>query len=159
MVPQGSGCVLEGSSTSPYSSHANTPLTGGFPTTSAPQGVQSPFAGSSYSHLVPPVSNPVSPNPSVAGGHGGIGPGFPSAPGSIRASASLGPPPRSTLGGASAVGVGRRPSTRQYDGPTPSYPHFPPNPNPRISTNGNGSGDVRHPPRRPTPVGPNKDDW
>ena len=106
MVPQGSGWVLEGSSTSPYASYANTPLTGGFPTTPAPQGVQSPFPGLSYSHLVPPGSNPVSPNPSVAAGHRGIGLGFPSAPGGIRASASLGLPPRSTSGGASVVGVG-----------------------------------------------------
>ena len=156
MVPQGSGWVLEGSSTSPYASYANTPLTGGFPTT-APQGGQSPFPGSSYSHLVPPGSNPVSPNPSVAASHGGIGLGFPSAPGGIRASASLGPPPRSTSGGASAVGEGRSPSTGEYEGLTP-YSYFPPNPNPAISTNGIGSGDVSHPPRRPTPVGPKKDD-
>ena len=159
MVPQGSGWVLEGSSTSPYASYANTPLTGGFPTTPAPQGVQSPFPGSSYSHLVPPGSNPVSPNPSVAAIHGaGIGLGFPSAPGNIRASASLGPPPRSTSGGSSAVGVGRSPSTGEHEGLTPSYSYFPPNPNPAISTNGIGSGDVSHPPRRPTPVGPKKDD-
>ena len=32
MVPQGSGWVLEGSSTSPYASYANMLLTGGFPT-------------------------------------------------------------------------------------------------------------------------------
>ena len=31
-------------------------------------------------------------------------------------------------------------------------------PTPAISTNGNGSGDVSHPPRRPTLVGPMKDD-
>jgi hypothetical protein len=163
MVPQGSGWVLEGSSSSPYASYANTPHTGGFPGTPAPlppsQGVQSPFAGSSYSHLAPPGSNPVSPNPSVLAGHGaGIGLGFPSSPGSIRGSASLGPPPRSTSGGASAVGIGRSPSMGEYEGLTPSYAHFPPSPNPAISTNGHGSGDVNHPPGRPTPVGPKKDD-
>ncbi|KIJ94988.1 hypothetical protein K443DRAFT_11685 [Laccaria amethystina LaAM-08-1] len=158
MVPQGSGWVLEGSSTSPYASYANMPLTGGFPTTPAPQGVQSPFTGLSYSHLVPPGSNPVSPNLSVAAGHRGIGLGFPSAPGSIHASASLGPPPRSTSGGMGAVGIGRSPSTGEYEGLTPSYAHFLPAPNPAISTNGNGSGDVSHPPGRPTPVGPKKDD-
>ncbi|KIK02931.1 hypothetical protein K443DRAFT_677094 [Laccaria amethystina LaAM-08-1] len=162
MVPQGSGWVLEGSSTSPYASYANTPHTGGFPGTPAPlppsQGVQSPFAGSAYSHLVPPGSNPVSPNPSVLAGHGaGIGLGFPSSPGSIRGSASLGPPPRSTSGGASPVGIGRSPSMGEYEGLTPSYAHFPPSPNPAISTNGNGSGDASHPPR-PTFVGPKKDD-
>jgi hypothetical protein len=116
---------------------------------------QSPFAGSLHSHLVPPAFNPVSRNPSVAAGHGaGIGLGFLSAPENIRASASLGPPPRSTSGGVSAMGMGRSPSTGKYEGLTPSYAHFPPSPNPAISTNGNGSGDVSHPPGRPMPVGP-----
>jgi len=101
MVPQESGWTLEGSSTSAYAIYANTPpLTAGCPTTPAPQGLQPPFGGSS-SHLVPPGSNPVSPNPSVAAGHAvGTGLGFPSAPGSLWASDSLGPLPRSTSGGS-----------------------------------------------------------
>jgi len=125
MVPQGSGWTLEGSSRSPYASYANTPVTGGFPTIPAPQGVRSSFAGSSYSHLVPLGSKLVSPNPSVAAAHGvGTGLGFPSAPGSLGASASLGPPPRSTSGG----GMRRSPSTGQYEGLTPSYSRLPPTP-------------------------------
>jgi len=66
MVPQGSGWALEGSSTSRMEVMPIPPLTGGFPTNPAPQGVQFPFAGSSYSHLIPPGSNPVSHNVSVA---------------------------------------------------------------------------------------------
>jgi len=70
MVPQGSGWTLEGSSMSPYASYASRPLMGGFPTTPAAQGVQSHFWGWSYSHLVPPGSNPVSPKASMVAGHG-----------------------------------------------------------------------------------------
>ena len=96
-----------------------------------------------------------SPNPSVAAGHGGIGFAFPSALRSIRASTSLGPPPRSTSGGASAMGAGRNPIMGEYEGLTPSYSHFFPTPNPATSTNRNG---ISHLPKRPTPVGPKKDD-
>ena len=55
-----------------------------------PSGRAVPFCGLIV--LAPRSSgcNPVSPNLSVAAGHGGIGLGFPSGPGSIRASASLG---------------------------------------------------------------------
>ena len=91
----------------------------------------------------------------MAAGHGDIGFAFPSALGSIRASTSLGPPPRLTSGDASAMGAGRSPIMGEYEGLTPSYSHFSPTPNPATSTNGNG---ISHPPKRPTPVGPKKDD-
>ena len=43
-----------------------------------PMAYSPPFVSSSYSHLVPRGSNPVSPKPSVAAGHGtGIDFGFP----------------------------------------------------------------------------------
>ena len=87
----------------------------------------------------------------VAGQGAGIGLGFPLVPGNIRASASLDPPPRSTSGGASTMGMVRNPSTGEYEGLTPSYLNFSSTPNPAISTNGNGRRDVNHPPRRPTP--------
>ena len=75
----------------------------------------------------------------MAAGHGaGIGLGFPLVPGNIRASASLDPPPRSTSGSASAMGMVRNPGTGEYEGLTPSYSNFPPTPNSVISTNGNG---------------------
>ena len=112
--------------------------------------------GSSYSHHVPPGSNAASPNLSVAAALGGIGLRFHLAPWSIRASASSGP--GSMSGGASVMGLGRSPSMGECEGLTTSYSHFPSTSNPANSTNGNGSGDVCRPPRRPTPVGPKKDD-
>jgi len=111
--------------------------------------------GSSYSHLVPSGSNPVLPNPQWQLVMEGLALRSLRHRGVYGASASLGPPTRSTSGGMGAVGMGRT-SRGEYEGLTP-YSHFPPTPNPAISTNGNGSGDVSHPPRRPVPVGP-KDD-
>lgn len=94
LVPQGSGWVMEGGGTSPYSSYSNTPS--GFP---SPSGLPSPSPYSATS--APSTPRPVTP--------GSIGLGLPSSsfapaplPGGIRASASLGPPPsasrRTSLG-------------------------------------------------------------
>ncbi|KAF8814192.1 hypothetical protein BYT27DRAFT_7179799, partial [Phlegmacium glaucopus] len=77
LVPQGSGWVMEGGSTSPYSSYNNTPLLTEFPS----PGVQSPYINSA-------TSAPSTPNP---GTPDSVGLGYPSG---IRTSTSLGPPPR-----------------------------------------------------------------
>ena len=88
LVPQGSGWVMEGGSSSPYSSYNTTPLLSGFPSSS---GLPSPYINSA-------TSAPSTPQP---GTPGSIGLGYPSSPfgpvpspGGIRASASLGPSPR-----------------------------------------------------------------
>ena len=88
LVPQGSGWVMEGGSNSAYSSYNNTPLLSGFPSSS---GLPSPYINSG-------TSAPTTPHP---GTPGSIGLGYPSSPfgptpspGGIRASASLGPSPR-----------------------------------------------------------------
>jgi len=86
LVPQGGGWVMEGGSSSPYSSYNTTPLLSGFPSSS---GLPSPYINSGN-------SAPSTPQP---GTPGSIGLGYPSSPfvpspGGIRASASLGPSPR-----------------------------------------------------------------
>jgi len=88
LVPQGSGWVMEGGSSSPYSSYNNTPLLSGFPSSS---GLPSPYTN-------PGTSAPSTPHP---GTPGSVGLGYPlspfgamPSPGGIRASASLGPLPR-----------------------------------------------------------------
>ena len=85
LVPQGGGWVMEGGSNSPYSSYNSTPLLSGFPSAN---GLPSPYV----------TSAPSTPQP---GTPGTIGLGYPSSPfgptpspGGIRASASLGPAPR-----------------------------------------------------------------
>ena len=86
LVPQGSGWVMEGGSSSPYSSYNNTPLLSGFPSSNGPP---SPYINSG-------TSAPSTPHP---GTPGSAGLGYPSSsfglmpsPGGMRASASLGPP-------------------------------------------------------------------
>lgn len=91
LVPQGGGWVMEGGSNSPYSSYNNTPLLSGFPSSN---GLPSPYITSG-------TSAPSTPHP---GTPGSIGLGYPSSPfgpmpspGGIRASASLGPSPRTPV--------------------------------------------------------------
>lgn len=97
LVPQGSGWVLEGAGSSPYSSYANTPVLGGF---SSPG--PSPYINSGTST---PTPNPGTPG---SGGltylSGSFGP-IPSS-GGIRASTSLGPPPRTPGLGARTASAG-----------------------------------------------------
>ena len=87
LVPQGSGWVMEGGNSSPYSSYNNTPLLSGFQSSSGPP---SPYVHSG-------TSAPSTPQP---GTPGSAGLGYPSSPfgpmpspGGMRASASLGPSP------------------------------------------------------------------
>ena len=88
LVPQGSGWVMEGGSNSPYSSYNNTPLLSGFPSSN---GLPSPYINSGNS--APSTPHPATP--------GSIGLGYPfgptPSPGGIRASASLGPSPRTPV--------------------------------------------------------------
>ena len=88
LVPQGSGWVMEGGSGSPYSSYNNTPLLSGFVSSG---GLPSPYINSATS----------APSTPLPGTPGSLGVGYPSSPfgpipspGGIRASASLGPSPR-----------------------------------------------------------------
>ncbi|KAF8149031.1 endoplasmic reticulum vesicle transporter-domain-containing protein [Crassisporium funariophilum] len=166
LVPQGSGWVMEGSgggSGSPYSSYTSTPVIGGFS-----PGAQSPYLNSGS---MLGLSAPSTPNP----GSASIGLGFPSSPfgpptpGGIRASTSLGPPPRTPgfMGRTPSSGSNYSPLTSaatqgssapdldQFGSvpPTPSsYAAYPASPNP--ATNGNGFH-MAPPPRK---VGPKKDD-
>ena len=164
LIPQGSGWVLEGGSSSPYSSYSNTPVIPAFP---SPSGLPSPYVNSATS----------APSTPVPGTPGFVGLGYPSgsfgpapSPGGIRASASLGPPPRtpglgprSTSAGSaysSLSGPLRSPSPDPNDTATVldvpssvSHGAYPTSPSP---VNGNGFPTVPPPPARK--VVPKKDD-
>jgi len=165
LVPQGSGWVMEGGGSSPYSSYNNTPLLSGFPS----PGTLSPYINSA-------TSAPSTPNP---GTPGSVGLGYPSgsfgpipSPGGIRASASLGPPPRTPGLGTRTTSAGSLHSplspgpTQSLLTPDPNDPSaglnvplsashgtYPISPN---SPNGNGFQIVLPPP--PKKVVPKKDD-
>ncbi|KAF8813561.1 DUF1692-domain-containing protein [Phlegmacium glaucopus] len=161
LVPQGSGWVMEGGSTSPYSSYNNTPLLTGFPS----PGIPSPY-------INPATSAPSTPNPATPGS---VGLGYPSgsfgpipSPGGIRTSASLGPPPRtprSTSAGSihSPLSPGSTQTLLPSDPNDPgvvlnmpssaSHSDYPASANP---PNGNGFQMTLSPP--PKKVVPGKDD-
>jgi len=115
LVPQGSGWVMEGGGSSPYSSYNNTPLLTGFPSSS---GLPSPYIHSA-------TSAPSTPQP---GTPGSVGLGYPSSPfgpipspGGIRASASLGPSPRTPgLGARTTSGNMYSPLSPQISTPDPN---------------------------------------
>ena len=96
LVPQGSGWVMEGGGSSPYSSYNNTPLLSAFPSSSGPP---SPYINSG-------TSAPSTPLPGTPGSVVGLGfpsspfgPNMPSpGPGGMRASSSLGPPSPGPVG-------------------------------------------------------------
>ena len=154
LVPQGSGWVLEGGSHSPYSSYNNTPLLSGFPSAN---GLPSPYINSG-------TSAPSTPHP---GTPGSIGLGYPSSPfgpmpspGGIRASASLGPSPRTP------VPVARTSSGSIYSSLAPqSFTPDPNDPNVASSTSlvphsspNEGGFQITTPPPPPRKIVPKKDD-
>ncbi|KAJ2926847.1 hypothetical protein H1R20_g10243, partial [Candolleomyces eurysporus] len=134
---------------SPYA--GTTPITGSY------GAMPSPYLSSNV------YSNPTTPNPATP--HSSIGLGYPAVPptpGSIRTSASLGPPPMRTPSygsgnnGAGSPSLAPPPSSPLPPGSVPSTPSayatFPASPNP---TNGNGFQMGPPPPRK---GGPKKDD-
>jgi hypothetical protein len=121
LVPQGSGWVMEGGggggSGSPYSSYNNTPALGsGFPSSA---GLSSPYINNS-APSTPQPGTPVGlgyPPPSSP-----FGPGRIPSPGVIRASASLGPSPRTPGLGARTISGGSMYSPLAPQGSTTSTP-------------------------------------
>ncbi|KAF9448497.1 DUF1692-domain-containing protein [Macrolepiota fuliginosa MF-IS2] len=141
MIRQGNGWVLEGSTNSPYSSYAPTPVTGQFAPPASP-------------YLQPGTAPPQSAVglgfPSSAFGPGpsgtGTAPGTPNVNGHnghLRTPSLLGGPPRTprtprTPYTSSLQANGAEPPVAGGDHPgTPSYQHFPPTPG---SVNGTGNG-------------------
>ena len=162
LVPQGSGWVMEGGSSSPYASYNNTPLLSGFPSSS---GLPSPYINSA-------TSAPSTPHP---GTPGSAGLGYPSSPfgpipspGGIRASASLGPSPRTP-------GPGARTTSGSIYSPLSPQSSTTPDPNdpivvpslassvsqgayPTIPNSLNGGGFQMTPPPSSRKIVPKKDD-
>ena len=167
LVPQGAGWVAEGGGSSPYSSYNNTPVLSGF---ASPSGLPSPYVNSG-------TSAPSTPNP---GTPGSIGLGYPSgtfgprslSPAGIRASASLGPPPRTPGLGARTISAGSTYSPLSYDpavrGSTPDPDDagvvldvpssISPGPYPTTPNPSNGNGFSTTSPLPPRKIVPKKDD-
>lgn len=126
LVPQGSGWVMEGGGGSPYSGYNNT--ASGAPSPGLPPS-PSPYVTSAR-------SAPSTPLP------GSVGLGYPSGsfgpaplPGGIRASTSLGPPPRTVSGTRTSLGSTYSPLAPRSSTPDPNDPIVVSNMHPSASHN------------------------